>query len=287
MGLIVIEKMNSISDTILQRKGARKVNEIPPEVVSLLQKGALESVNLTEWLAVDHLELLRNILPEIGLEQESEPMLTALYAQNEKRIMKIIPAVANEWLVLLERQQPAEQTRIFSLLINHRSDSVRCWAAYIVGLNEKLNLQQKFSGIRPFAADSHFGVREISWMAVRELIINNLEQSLNILTNWVTDLDPNIRRFAIESTRPQGVWAKHIPVLKENPTLALPLLEIVKSDPSRYVQDSVGNWLNDASKSNPDWVIKLCKDWSEASIIKETKRIVSRAQRSLSKDGLV
>lgn len=279
--------MISIPDDFLQRKGARKVSEIPPDVVILLQMGVLESVNLTEWLAVDHLELLRNILLEVGLEQEAEPQLTALHAQNESRIMKIIPAIANEWLLLLDSKQSVEQARIFSMLANHRSDSVRCWAAYIVGLNEKMNLQQKFDGIRPFAADSHFGVREISWMAVRELIINNLEQSLDILIKWVSDLDPNIRRFAIESTRPHGVWAKHIPVLKENPALALPLLETVKADPSRYVQDSVGNWLNDASKSNPDWVIQVCKDWSEISNTKETKRIVSRAQRSLTKDGLV
>lgn len=82
-------------------------------------------------------------------------------------------------------------------------------------------------------------------------------------------------------TRPQGVWAKHIAALKENPEMALPLLEIVKSDLSKYVQDSVGNWLNDAEKSQPEWVLQVCRTWEEESRTKETMRILKRAQRSL------
>lgn len=135
--------------------------------------------------------------------------------------------------------------------------------------------------IRSFAADPHFGVREIAWMALRESITKELMKSLIILNDWVYDKDANIRRFAIELIRPQGVWAKHITELKENPAMAVSLLEAVKSDPVKYVQDSVGNWLNDASKTNPDWVQQICGKWLETSNTKDTKRIVTRAQRSL------
>ncbi|MBP1989788.1 DNA alkylation repair protein [Paenibacillus eucommiae] len=272
-----------ITDEILQRKGARKVSEIPDEVVSLLHKGHLQTVNLTEWLAVDHTILLQNVLSELGLKQESDAMLFAINHLNDNKIMKVIPAIAKEWLVLMDHKSEEERSRIFEALSTHRSDSVRCWSAYIVGLDHHLSLEKKLTFIRPFAADSHFGVREIAWMAVRESISKELVQAIHLLKDWVFDKDANIRRFAIESTRPQGVWAKHITALKENPGMALSLLEAVKSDPVKYVQDSVSNWLNDAIKTNPDWVLQICREWTEASDTKETKRIVTRAQRSLNK----
>ena len=49
---------------ILNRKGARKVNEVPVEVLKLLTEGKIETVNLTEWLAIDHSILTQKILPK-------------------------------------------------------------------------------------------------------------------------------------------------------------------------------------------------------------------------------
>lgn len=275
------EKTVIISNVILQRKGARKAADIPKAVIQLLQRGELQTVNLTEWLAIDHLKLLRHILCMLELHKESDEMLSGLERLNQKKMMSIIPAIARKWLSLLDHVPEKEGFRIFHALADHRSDSVRCWAAYMIGLDERLTVMQKLTGIRPFAADSHFGVREMAWMAVRESISNELLQAIDILHEWVRDEDSNIRRFAVESLRPQGVWAKHLSVLKEQPQLALSLLEEVKSDPVKYVQDSVGNWLNDAGKTNPDWVRRICDAWLEASDTKETKRIVARATRSL------
>ncbi|WP_313638014.1 DNA alkylation repair protein [Paenibacillus sp.] len=263
------------------RKGARKVSDIPAEVLELLHKGQLQTVNLTEWLAVDHLVLLENVLDELGFGQESKPILHRLRDSSEKKIMKLIPAIAREWQQVLDCKSEVEQSRVFTALAQHRSDSVRCWAAYMVGQNPQWSLDQKLTAIRPFAADDHFGVREISWMALRESVIAELSESIALLEDWVHDQDTNIRRFAIELTRPHGVWAKHIIALKENPAIALPLLEPLKSDQAKYVQDSVSNWLNDASKSNPAWVRQICDNWLIISDTKETKRIVTRATRSI------
>ncbi|OBA06237.1 DNA alkylation repair protein [Paenibacillus polymyxa] len=270
-------------DSILQRKGARKGTDIPKDVLLLLQQGQLETVNLTEWLAIDHVVLLHYALTELDLQQLSDVFLSELDHLKEKKTMKIIPAIARAWLNLLKLQAPQERTRLFDAMSTHRSDSIRCWAAYIVGIDPHLSVEDKLAGIRPFAADSHFGVREIAWMAVRESISLQLLEGLALLHSWVRDEDANIRRFAIEITRPQGVWAKHIPELKTHPELALPLLEAVQSDPVKYVQDSVGNWLNDASKTTPEWVLQVCNAWLKTSDTKETRRIVSRAQRSLDK----
>ncbi|KAF6593543.1 DNA alkylation repair protein, partial [Paenibacillus sp. EKM208P] len=73
----------------------------------------------------------------------------------EKKIMKIIPAIARAWLHVFEQQAIEERIRIFDAMASHLSDSIRCWAAYIIGVDPRLSVEEKLAGIRPFAADSH------------------------------------------------------------------------------------------------------------------------------------
>lgn len=109
----------------------------------------------------------------------------------------------------------------------------------------------------------------------------NLSFCIPLLAQWAESENPNVRRFASEALRPRGVWCSHIEELKEHPEKYLPVLEKLKSDPSKYVQDSVGNWLNDASKSCPDFVTSVCERWSKESVTKETRYIVKRALRTI------
>lgn len=52
---------------IQNRKGATKLENIPQEVLELLNEGSIESVNLTEWLAVNHTALVATVFPKIGI----------------------------------------------------------------------------------------------------------------------------------------------------------------------------------------------------------------------------
>lgn len=271
------------AEVILNRKGARKVNEIPKEVLQLLQQGKLESINLTEWLAINHIELLKNVLPSIGLKNSLESIVAELEKQNVETGMNVIRITGTLLDEIILKENEGNKEDVLLKLSNHISDSVRCWAAF---MNKKSNntLKDTLTYIRPFAADHHFGVREIAWMSIREDLSQNIEKSVELLVEWAKSEDENIRRFSVESIRPRGVWSKHIEILKQEPEKALPILNLLKSDPSKYVQDSVGNWLNDTSKTKPDWVMNLCEEWEKDTDIKSTSRIIKKAKRTILKN---
>ncbi len=263
-----------------KRKGARSIKDITPDIMQQLNSGKIESANLVEWLAIDQKLLLKTVLLEWKRTDYLTPILEDVDGLKKPTITTINEAIG---VGFLQQITANKDTELFPKMSNHTADAVRCWATYIVGKNPQLTIAEMLEKIQPLAADAHFGVREIAWMAVRPFMTKNLNESLAILSTWTKSEHENIRRFASESTRPRGVWCAHIDVLKENPALALPILAPLKSDTSKYVQDSVGNWLNDASKTQPDFVYEICEKWSKNSPTKETNYIVKKALRTLEK----
>jgi 3-methyladenine DNA glycosylase AlkC len=135
--------------------------------------------------------------------------------------------------------------------------------------------------VRPSADDGHFGVREWAWLGIRAHIAANICEAIDVLTTWTQSTSPRVRRFATEATRPRGVWATRIELLLETPDLGLPLLERLRNDNDKYVQDSVANWVNDVARSRPSWTRDLCARWMHELPSPRTKRICQRALRSL------
>ena len=270
----------NISESVISRKGARSPKEVPAEVLALLNTGVIETVNLSEWLALDQKQLVKSVFPELGLEKAVPEFLECMEGLKKQTAAQFIKTVGQ---LVLDSEQIRDPREALISMAKHGSDTVRCWAAYAVGLDAAPSLEEKYRKMAHFAADPHFGVREIAWLAMRDVIINSLHESLETLTGWSRSEDENIRRFASEATRPRGVWCPHIEVLKKDPSPALPLLEPLKADPSKYVRDSVGNWLNDASKTCPGWVIEVCDRWSTESVGKETAYIVKKAKRTINK----
>jgi len=265
---------------MLKRKGARSTKDISPEILLQLNTGQIETANLVEWLAVDQRVLLETLLIENERTAYLAPILNKIEELKKQTVNTINEAIGTG---IFELTQQYDDQTFLAILSNHKADLIRCWATYTIGKNEKLSLKETLSQIQPFAADTHFGVREICWMTVRPKITANLAESIQLLTAWTSNSNENIRRFATESIRPRGVWCEHIEPLKQNPSLALPILEALKSDKAKYVQDSVGNWLNDASKSQPDFVTAICARWEKESDTKETKYIIKKALRTVNK----
>mgnify|MGYP000956176857 CR=1 FL=1 len=266
--------------TDIKRKGARSIKDIPTNILHQLNTGKIETANLVEWLAVDQQLLLENLLKQNKRTGYLKTILTKIN-QLKKQTVNTINETIGTGLFELTTQNKDEDFLV--IMSNHNADLVRCWATYAIGKNETLNIAETLKQIQLFSADTHFGVREICWMAVRPKITQNLVESIKILVKWTTNQDENIRRFTTEATRPRGVWCEHIEELKQNPELALSILEPLKSDQAKYVQDSVGNWLNDASKTKPEFVMQLCKRWEKISNTKDTKYITKKALRTLNK----
>lgn len=263
---------------LLGRKGAARIADIPPQVLQALNAGVVPTVNLVEFLAIDLAALAAAVAGQMGLDPQHERLQGVLDMLDAFKPMKRHGHIARA-LYDITAAHPGRDA-IANRLARHPSDVARSWAAHWVQLSG-LGLADKLQAVRPFASDAHFGVREMAWSAVRDDVIAELDAALQLLQPWVLDADANVRRFASELTRPRGVWCAQIEALKREPERALRLLEPLKSDDSRYVQNSVANWLNDASKSQPQWVSAVCERWLRESSTPPTRYIAQRALRTL------
>lgn len=250
-------------------KRAKKASEIAPDLLKSLNSGDRATCTYLEMTAIDFSHLLAIIAPEFSKEK----IQGALEFQQKRLGITERMKAAGE---LLAKTRGLSG---YSTLCHHKSDTVRGWAAYLLAALPKLKLAEKLAMIEPLADDPHFGVREWAWLALRPQIAEEIELSLQLLLSWTGQNSSNLRRFAVESTRPRGFWSKHIQKLKDHPALGLPLLTPLRNDPARYVQLAVGNWLNDAGKHQPQWVRQLCAKWSRDED-RATAFIVKRAQRS-------
>jgi len=267
-----------------KRKPARRMSEIPPDVLAALNRGETQTANLVEWLATDQRELARHVLSAAGLGKFLDEVLSAVAAITKPTAMQQTRIIGLALAGVVEVKNSPRSP--YQRLLKHRSDVVRNWVPFIVGGQGGLHLSAKLTAIQPLAADQHFGVRETAWMAVRPDIERELEAGIEILRLWPDHEHEGVRRFASEVTRPCGVWCSHLLRLKSEPELALPILEPLKNDAAKYVRDSVGNWLNDASKSQPKWVQSLCRRWQRESKTPETAYIVKKALRTIRKTDL-
>ncbi len=183
---------------------------------------------------------------------------------------------------MLGRHGAFDDRSALQRLIAHPVDTVRGFACFAIALHPELGFADKFMVIRQLAADRHFGVREWAWLALRPVVVAAPFEAIALLQGWVSEPDANLRRFAVEITRPRGVWAKHIIPLQAEPWHGLSLLAPCCRDESRYVQDSVANWLNDAARSQPEWVRAVCSGWLQnCPDSRACCYIVRRAQRNL------
>lgn len=120
--------------------------------------------------------------------------------------------------------------------------------------------------------------------AIRPYIEHHFDMTYHQLLQWCTDDNAHVRRLASEGLRPRLPWGGHLKQLQQDPQPVLQLLERLKDDPSRYVQKSVANNLNDISKDHPEQVLRTCRQWLKEAT-PQRRWIIRHGLRSLIKAG--
>lgn len=122
-----------------------------------------------------------------------------------------------------------------------------------------------------------------SEFAVRPFIINHEERMMSQMAAWARHDNEHVRRLASEGCRPQLPWGQALTSFKKDPSPVISILEQLKGDPSLYVRKSVANNLNDISKTHPDLVVEIAKDWYGEN--EHTDWIVKHGCRTLLRKG--
>lgn len=241
---------------------------LDPQRIDALNRGEVEAKNLMESLAIDFHRLIGHLFPKIKLP----PF--------EKKL-----GITKKMQLTSQALYQQQGIAIIDLLTTHPSDTLRCMVSYILALHshdfDNHDFEWILSKVQPLADDLNSGVREWAWMGIRPLFAKDPLNGIALLKPWTKNPSERIRRFASELSRPRGVWCAHVQELRQAPWAGLPLLEALKNDPARYVQLSVGNWLNDAGKDHPAWVQELCSRWKSESPTLQTEKICKRGLRNL------
>lgn len=120
--------------------------------------------------------------------------------------------------------------------------------------------------------------------AVRPFIVHDQARMMAQMRAWAEHDSEHVRRLASEGCRPRLPWGIALQALKTDPAPILPILDMLKNDPSESVRRSVANNLNDIAKDNPAIVTDTLTHW-QPDATPEIEWITQHALRTLVKKG--
>ena len=118
---------------------------------------------------------------------------------------------------------------------------------------------------------------------IRPYLEADTKKTLDQMKKWAASDNKHVRRLASEGGRPRLPWASKLDIFIANPKQLFPILNKLKDDPSKYVQKSVANCINDILKDNYTLGQNLINKWNVKNLSKERKWIIKHALRNLIK----
>jgi 3-methyladenine DNA glycosylase AlkC len=120
--------------------------------------------------------------------------------------------------------------------------------------------------------------------AIRPFLEKHESKTLAFLLSLASHPHPHARRLVSEGSRPRLPWGFRLKNFVKDPTIVFTLLERLKNEPTRLVQRSIANSLNDIAKDHPDRVIAFLTQWKSQGVL-DIDWIISHATRSLVKSA--
>ena len=131
-------------------------------------------------------------------------------------------------------------------------------------------------------AISEITKRNTGEYAIRPFLEQDFDRTFKAMKIWSKSENKHIRRLSCEGLRPRLPWAKKLQICIDQPELLLPILNQLKNDSSKYVQNSVANCVNDILKDNFEIGQSLIKDWC-VDFTAQRKWIIMHAIRNYRK----
>ena len=169
---------------------------------------------------------------------------------------------------------PKDSFRLAKELFASEVNQARSLATFILGyLAPTSGGSLKFLRTR-VSQDADWGVQEILAKAFDNYCsVIGYEQSLPVITDWLADSNPNVRRAVTEGLR---IWTSR-PYFCDHPDIAINLLSRLRDDNSEYVRRSVGNALKDISKKHKALVADDLRSWDLSDNgVRQTYKLASK-----------
>ncbi|MFT6717079.1 MAG: 3-methyladenine DNA glycosylase AlkC [Saprospiraceae bacterium] len=214
-------------------------------------------------------------IAELTLKERSKHIAIAL-----KKHLSAVYSEAIE-IILKSLTPPLEKTEGNGLAVLFYMPHCDFIAEY--GVDSKFN-----NGIDPFdvsmSAQFELTKRFTCEYSIRSFIISDEQRTLKVLTGWLNDPDPHVRRLCSEGTRSRLPWSTKIDSFVKDPSVCLPILEHLKNDPDLYVRRSVANHVGDIAKDHLDLALDLCEKWLQETS-SELNWVIRHAVRNPVKKG--
>ena len=175
---------------------------------------------------------------------------------------------------VIARNSPQYCFRMAKTLFASEGFQERTLATFILGyLAPTSGVSLRFLRTR-VSQDKDWRVQEILAQAFDQFCSSRgYEQALAILTDWLADSNPNVRRAVTEGLR---IWTSR-PYFRDHPERAIKLLSQMRDDNSEYVRKSVGNALRDISKKHRPLVKVELERWNICSKgVEQTYKLASK-----------